>query len=27
VTILTHLEPLNDPASFADTALDRVEVG
>jgi len=27
VTILTHLEPRNDPASFADTALDRVEVG
>ncbi len=27
VTILTHLEPLNDPASFADTDLDRVEVG
>jgi cation diffusion facilitator family transporter len=26
VTILTHLEPLNDPASFADTALDRIEV-
>ncbi len=27
VTILTHLEPRNDPTSFADTALDRVEVG
>jgi len=26
VTILTHLEPRNDPTSFADTALDRVEV-
>ncbi len=23
VSILTHLEPLNDPASFADTTLDR----
>ncbi len=23
VSILTHLEPLNDPASFADTSLDR----
>lgn len=27
VTILTHLEPLNDPASWADTTLDRAEVG
>lgn len=27
VTILTHLEPLNDPASWADTALDRVKAG
>jgi len=22
-TVFTHLEPLEDPASFADTALDR----
>ena len=23
LTVLTHLEPLEDPASFADTELDR----
>jgi cation diffusion facilitator family transporter len=26
-TVLTHLEPLEDPASFADTHLDRQEAG
>ncbi|MSP14122.1 MAG: cation transporter [Chloroflexi bacterium] len=25
VTVLTHLEPLNDPASLADVGIDRVE--
>jgi hypothetical protein len=24
-TVFTHLEPIEDPASFQDTALDRVE--
>jgi divalent metal cation (Fe/Co/Zn/Cd) transporter len=25
VTVLTHLEPLNDPVSWEDTSLDRTE--
>jgi hypothetical protein len=25
VNVLTHLEPLHDPASWQDTALDRAE--
>ena len=25
ITVFTHLEPVNDPASFEDTNLDRPE--